>query len=227
MDYTNDACMNQFSHEQVRRLICTMRYYRPLICSEDEPTATLVQRFEATAASEGEVDLKWIAQVDRDVVGWNLYRGRTPEERELVNRETLPADARSEYVYTDTPGRSGLVRYTLAGVGADGAEQWFGSTSLELGSPIRTLSAAILGPNPVRGEVRFGYALPERARVRVEVFSVTGQRLRTLVSGEREAGNHTGTFSIRDGARSLGPGIYLIRVSAGEESSTLRVVALD
>ena len=138
MDYTDDICMNQFTHEQVRRMICTLRYYRPLIFREDQTTA------------------------------------------------------------------------------------------VELGAPIRGLTARILGSNPARGPVRFGFALRERGRVRVDVFGATGQRLRTLVDAEREAGDHHEVFAIRgDGARTLGPGVYMIRITAGGESRSLRVVALE
>ena len=228
MDYTNDACMNQFTHEQVRRMICTLRYYRPLVCQEDLPTATLVQRFAALARAGSEVRLEWSARVDGDIVAWNLYRSAAAGGEVLVNREPIPLSGGSDFSYTDTPGMAGTIDYRLTGIGRDGTEHWYGSTRVELSAPIRALSARILGSNPARGPVRFGYALPERVRVRVEVFGASGQRVRTLVDSVREAGDHHETFSIRgDGGRSLGPGVYMIRITAGPESRSLRVVALE
>jgi hypothetical protein len=227
MDYTDDICMNQFTHEQVRRIICTMRYYRPQICVLDQPTATLVQRFGAAARGAGAVDLDWSARVESDILGWNLYRGGSAGE-ERVNPEMIPTAGREEFHYTDAPGASGVVSYRLAGVGTDGSERSFGETRLLVGGTASAFSAGILGSNPSRGPVQIGFSLPERTRVRVDVFSVMGQRVRTLADGVREAGNHTETFSIRDGGgRPLGPGVYMVRVSAGGDSRKLKVVALD
>ncbi|MEO5616284.1 MAG: M43 family zinc metalloprotease [Candidatus Eisenbacteria bacterium] len=228
MDYTNDACMNQFTHEQVRRLICTIRHYRPLICPEDQPTATLLQRFAAVTLREGEVELAWSARMDDDIVGWNLYRGVASGVEVRVNREPIPLTGGGEFLYIDSPGPIGTVNYRLAGMGADGAERSFGSTSVEMGAQVRAFSATILGSNPARGPIRLAYALPQRAHVRVEAFSVTGQRVRTLVDDDREAGTHIESFTIRaGGGRPLGPGVYLIRITAGGESRSLRVVAID
>lgn len=89
-------------------------------------------------------------------------------------------------------------------------------------------SAALLGANPSHGRVTFGYALPERARVRVEVFSVAGQRVRTLLDDVREAGMHREAFAIRgDGGGALDPGVYRLRISAGAQARSLRVVAFE
>ncbi len=228
MDYTNDACMNQFTHEQVRRLICTIRHYRPLVCVPDQATATLLQRFAAIPLGPGQVELGWSARVDSDVVGWNLYRSLAGATEMRVNREPIPAAGNGEFAWTDSPGPVGSVSYRLAGVGPDGSERSFGSASAELGVPVRAFTAALLGANPSRGDVRVAYSLPERARVRIEAFSVTGRRLGTLAEGERGPGNHQESFSIRgQRGRGFGPGVYLIRVTAGRESRSLRVVTLD
>ena len=59
------------------------------------------------------------------------------------------------------------------------------------------------------------------------MFSVTGQKVRTLLDASRDAGTHDVSFALSgaDG-RQLGPGIYLIRLSAGAEIRTLRAIGL-
>jgi hypothetical protein len=87
---------------------------------------------------------------------------------------------------------------------------------------------ALLGPNPSRGSTLFSYAVPRSSRVRIDVFSVLGQRVRTLVDRTVEPGEYTARFALREeGAARLGPGVYLVRMTAGDFSQGVRVVALN
>ena len=89
-------------------------------------------------------------------------------------------------------------------------------------------SFSLLGSNPFRGGTRFSYTIPQRTPVRIEVFSVTGQRVRTLVDEVKEAGAYSASLSLSErGARNLRAGIYLVRLSAGEASRAIRVVGFQ
>jgi hypothetical protein len=62
-------------------------------------------------------------------------------------------------------------------------------------------------PNPFNAETVIRYSLAARAAVHVSVYNLAGQRLLTLVDGERPAGTHTITWDGRDeGGESLPPG---------------------
>lgn len=90
------------------------------------------------------------------------------------------------------------------------------------------LSFAMLGSNPFRGSTAFSYSLPKRSPVRLEIFSVTGQRVASLVNQVEEAGSYAVPFSMaRSARRRLGPGVYLVRLTAGDQSRRIRVIALD
>lgn len=87
---------------------------------------------------------------------------------------------------------------------------------------------AVVGANPSRGGTLLSYAVPQSARVKIEVFSVLGQRVRTLVDRSVDAGEHTARFALREeGGHNLGPGVYLVRMTAGEWTKGVRVVALN
>jgi hypothetical protein len=90
------------------------------------------------------------------------------------------------------------------------------------------LSLALSGANPFRGNTTVAYVLPARGSVRVDVYSVTGQRVRTLVDGVEDAGSHTVPFALRaEGGRQLGAGVYLITIAALGESRSVRAIALE
>ena len=62
-------------------------------------------------------------------------------------------------------------------------------------------------PNPARESVTLRYALPRTAAVRLAVFDVTGRRVRELVSGTEQGGEHAIDWDHRDergGAVGLG-----------------------
>jgi len=50
----------------------------------------------------------------------------------------------------------------------------------------------------------------------------------SLVNQVEEAGSYAVPFSMaRSARRRLGPGVYLVRLTAGDQSRRIRVIALD
>lgn len=85
-----------------------------------------------------------------------------------------------------------------------------------------SLSFAIVGPHPIHDEARFRIELPETARVRIDLFDVSGRR----VSGGIDETLPAGTHEVRLTARGLAPGIYMARLRAVGRSETLRLVRI-
>jgi len=72
-------------------------------------------------------------------------------------------------------------------------------------------------PNPARTVVRCALALPERADVEAEVFSVTGRRVRSLASGWRPAGRGDLEWDLRDeNGVPVATGVYWLRARLGD-----------
>jgi hypothetical protein len=89
-------------------------------------------------------------------------------------------------------------------------------------------SFRIAGGNPFQRGTLLRYVLAEASAVRVEVFNVTGQRVRTLVDRIEEPGTHDVWFRLDyAAAERLAPGLYLARIVAGTRSRTLRLVAVE
>ena len=63
-------------------------------------------------------------------------------------------------------------------------------------------------PNPFNPSTAIRFALPERARVNLEVFDMAGRRVAILANGPREAGWH----EIRFDASGLASGLYLYQL---------------
>ncbi|TMQ68321.1 MAG: hypothetical protein E6K78_01625 [Candidatus Eisenbacteria bacterium] len=85
----------------------------------------------------------------------------------------------------------------------------------------------VAGANPFASGTRLRYHLPRPTRVRIEMFTVTGQRVATLLDLWQEPGEHGLALDVGRRARALGPGVYFARITAAGESRTLRLVALE
>ena len=83
-------------------------------------------------------------------------------------------------------------------------------------------------PNPFNPSTIIPYQLAASSAVRLEVFNLLGQRIATLVDGERPAGFHTATWHATDGAgRAIAAGVYIYRMTVGVERQTGRMVLVD
>jgi hypothetical protein len=71
-------------------------------------------------------------------------------------------------------------------------------------------------PNPFNPATTLKYALPEAGFVKLEIYNVVGQMVRTLVAGQQNAGRYVIQWDASDDSgRSLSSGIYFYRLQAG------------
>ena len=83
-------------------------------------------------------------------------------------------------------------------------------------------------PNPFNPGTVIPYQLEADGYVRLEVFNLLGQRVATLVDGERAAGSHTAVWTATDASGwAVSAGVYLYRLTVAEGSQTGRMVLVD
>jgi|GEM_PF-6586230 hypothetical protein len=83
-------------------------------------------------------------------------------------------------------------------------------------------------PNPFNPSTVIPYQLHESAVVRLEVFNVLGQGVRTLVDGVQSEGRHTAHWdALDDQRRGVAAGVYLYSLTVGGVTDTRRMVLLD
>jgi hypothetical protein len=81
-------------------------------------------------------------------------------------------------------------------------------------------------PNPFRATTRIEYVLSGESGVKVSVFNVRGQRIRTLVAATQGPGRHAALWDgLDDGGRAVSPGIYFYRLDT-EKHGTIRKMVL-
>jgi hypothetical protein len=82
-------------------------------------------------------------------------------------------------------------------------------------------------PNPTKSSIGISYDLPYEVLVTLKVFNLSGQHVRTLVSGKEQAGYKHVIWDGRDenGSRAVS-GVYFYRLEAGSFAATKKVVVI-
>ncbi|MBK7142200.1 MAG: T9SS type A sorting domain-containing protein [bacterium] len=82
-------------------------------------------------------------------------------------------------------------------------------------------------PNPFNPNTTIRFSLPSRSQVKIEVFNLLGQSVRTLVKDQLSAGQHVVEWDGRDeSGQEVASGVYLYRMSAGELELTRKMLLI-
>ncbi len=77
-------------------------------------------------------------------------------------------------------------------------------------------------PNPFNPSTKIKFSIPEQSKVKLEIFNVLGQRVKTLVNQELTKGAYEREF---DGSR-LSSGVYIYRIEAGKYTESRKMMLL-
>ncbi|HYE96125.1 MAG TPA: alpha-amylase family glycosyl hydrolase [Rubricoccaceae bacterium] len=77
-------------------------------------------------------------------------------------------------------------------------------------------------PNPFNPQATIPYEVPEAGPVRLEVFDALGRRVAVLADGWQAAGPHTARFN----GAGLPSGVYVVRLTAGDQVASQRLTLL-
>ena len=144
---------------------------------------------------------------------WTLETGGRPSDPALAD--------------VDADGFLDLVALTTDGY----VRAWTGDAGTAVTGPLAALPAAAVleapWPNPFNHRVTIPYRIETAGSVRLEVFSMTGQRLRRLVDGWVPAGEHRALWNGLDArGRPVASGAYLVRLRSGDVVDQRKVALL-
>jgi len=87
------------------------------------------------------------------------------------------------------------------------------------------LSNFLIYPNPASGQLMVVYELKEEVLVSLEVYDLFGRKVATLLQGIQPSGTRTFNWDLMQApGQRLMSGIYTIRMKAGTENMTKKVV---
>ncbi len=82
-------------------------------------------------------------------------------------------------------------------------------------------------PNPFNPETTIAFSTKENGPVSIDIFNVKGQKVRTLVNDNMEAGNHTVVWNGQnDNGKNVASGVFFYRMKSGKYSSTKKMILM-
>lgn len=94
----------------------------------------------------------------------------------------------------------------------------------------QTPSASVIHsnyPNPFNPSTTIEYSIPQAGRVKLSIFNLRGQKVKTLLDSDIERGQHRVVWDGRDdGNRSVASGVYFIRLEAAGKTSIRKAMLL-
>lgn len=82
-------------------------------------------------------------------------------------------------------------------------------------------------PNPFNPSTEISFSLPSNSHVDLDIFNVLGQKVKSLVSGDLAAGEHTVMWDGKNASgATVSSGVYFYRIAAGAFSDTKKMMML-
>jgi len=97
----------------------------------------------------------------------------------------------------------------------------------ELG--VTAVDNTLLGnyPNPFNPETRIAFTTKENGPVSIDIYNIKGQKVRSLLNENKEAGSHTVVWNGKDdNGKNVASGVFFYRMKSGKYSSTKKMILM-
>ncbi len=82
-------------------------------------------------------------------------------------------------------------------------------------------------PNPFNPETSIAFSTKENGPVSIDIYNVRGQKVRSLLNENKEAGNHTVVWNGKDdNGKNVASGVFFYRMKSGKYSSTKKMILM-
>jgi hypothetical protein len=115
-----------------------------------------------------------------------------------------------DYLFEDNPALSGKYYYRLKQIDNDGQFEYSKIIEVTLNAP-NSFELSQNYPNPFNPTTIISYTLPVAANVKLTVYNILGQEVKTLVNEYKEPG----TYGFNFNASELNSGLYIYKLEAG------------
>jgi hypothetical protein len=177
--------------------------------------------------SGSNIELRWITATEVNNNGFEIERANLEpqngnsiwEKIGFVNGNGNSTTLRY-YNFVDIKPFSEKAQYRLKQIDNNGTFKY--SKSIEVGSGFLNYDLAQNYPNPFNPSTVITYSIPTASNVKVEVVSVLGKLVKTLVNENQAAGSYQVNFD----ASGLSSGIYYYKIQSGNFAATRKMLLL-
>ncbi len=176
--------------------------------------------------SEKNVLLNWQTATEANNYGFEVERAsfRKNETTPLQEFEKVGfveghgnSNSVKEYSFVDEPALAGKYFYRLKQIDTDGTFSYSEEVEVEIANIPTDFILYQNYPNPFNPSTKIDYQLPFNSEVKIELFSITGERVAIIVNQQKEAGFYT--IELNTSKLLLASGVYIYRIVAINNSN--------
>jgi hypothetical protein len=183
-------------------------------------------------SSDGMVQLDWVTGLERNNLGFHIYRSESAYGGyQQVNAQLIEGKGNSagevRYTFEDKNVEVGKkYYYQIADVDFSGRITMDGMVDLEVQAP-KEYALLLNYPNPFNPTTTIQFKIKEPGLVKLEVFNVIGQGIRTLVSGQYKPGSYSVVWDGKDSNGVAMPsGNYFYRLKVNDFDKVIKMQML-
>jgi hypothetical protein len=160
---------------------------------------------------QNKVTLNWTTATESNNYGFEIERKAT--EQQFTKIGFVPGygttSEAKNYSFADNSVTAGSYTYRLKQVDFDGTFEYSNEIEVEILAP-NQFSLEQNYPNPFNPSTKITFSLPEASQVKLSVFNILGEEVKTLLNETIDAGIHIIDFD----AGEFSSGVYLYKIQA-------------
>ena len=169
------------------------------------------------------VKLSWQTATEVNNYGFEVERYALSAERQVWDKIGFVngngnSNSPKSYSYEDKNVTAGKYSYRLKQIDNDGQFEYSKAIEVDLGAPTK-FELSQNYPNPFNPSTTICFNLPQAGYVKLTLFNILGQEVKTLVNESKESGVHTINFD----ATELNSGIYIYKLESGSFTQTRKM----
>ena len=187
----------------------------------DFPVPVELTSFTA-AVSEGNVFLNWSTATETNNLGFEVQRRSDGDYRTIgfVDGHGTTTEIQN-YSFADLNPETGLYHYRLKQFDFDGTTEFSAEIEVEFSNPSK-FELKQNYPNPFNPSTIISFTISEPGLVTLNIYNIIGEVVVELINEFKEAGNYEINFS----ADNLTSGIYIAKLSTGNNIQTIKMSLL-
>ena len=198
-----------------------------VLAASDEPLPVELSSFSATTIGST-VKLSWQTATEINNYGFEVERKSNVNDQTSEGWTKLGfvngngnSNSPKNYSFVDDNVTAGTHSYRLKQIDNDGQFEYSKVIEIGLTTPDK-FELSQNYPNPFNPATTINYNLPEAANVKLIIYNILGQEIKTLVNEFKEAGVHTVNFN----ASELNSGLYIYKIEAGSFTQTRKMTLI-
>jgi hypothetical protein len=190
----------------------------------DDPLPVELSSFSAAVIGK-DVKLSWNTATEINNYGFEIERSVISNGVRNLNWEKIgfvngngTSNSPKSYSFVDDKVNAGKYSYRLKQIDNDGQFEYSKTIEVDVNG-VKEYKLTQNYPNPFNPATTIQYILPQAGNVKLTLYNILGQEIRTLVNEMKEAGTHT----INIDASDLNSGMYIYKIESGSFVQTRKM----